>query len=835
MMLALSLLASGCAGSNGESAQSANSEDAQTAGSSSGSDGYTVSPTGTLAAMVDGGAAIYSVFSSEFDGRSAEPISWQGSSPDGVLAVGQGVSITGPSLVEGLVELRLPLPPQPSQDAIPAAIHVRDDGRFVATPGIWDEQTGELVVWTTEFSDWFGAWWDPPQWLETVVGVPGGAIDFVADWMTGRTDPPPCNSDPPSWAMITHRELASVHPCHQGNISELGEQRTEIYLKSNRSTSQLIQMPRDAQYLWLQEWDVDLNQTFAQLLGGEPGHVLLAGGKAMSAGYVQPAMNEERRGRAYLTWRVMALNALAGIIGASLTEDLVPIGLAVAKCVQSIIGFNPLQLDVVPAGHESLSETIGAITECGLELLANSADLVLVAEEALDSVGLRGSDRRRLLSIAESSADRIKPLAQQLSKVRLGAQAWDSLFDKIADGSIVLSLEGDPFAAGESDEGSSPASEPMCPENAAVVFEATYDGTAGFVRVCGNDAGGLLLVATGAGGSFAADVCATHENPSGEVFALEGETEDFGISLDWNGEGIVSEFVVRGDDGSVVDGGYLRNAELSPQRELVSCSRALPSECDELRQFAPTGEPIPLGCDGRYAISMSVGAGAINWGIYERVDGKWAVVADRSDDDRPTLADVAVDAGLAAELAVELCLDAVFSPADLCDLTETPIPIPQIGAGPTSIGPWTLLERRVETVESDPFDAGLDCAGEQPRPTRDAYTVVSTTYENNQGFSTLSTIWVEDLGSQGLELVQWLARLTDDCDDLVAISLAPLELGPTGYTAFAARLDGQVPSTTQFVLYVTDGANTLAATVTALDAELSADEVVRVFDQLIGA
>lgn len=157
---------------------------------------------------------------------------------EGLLAAGPGLTAEVGSRFTGALQVRLDVPKPPTDDAIPVAVHRGTGGRVRIEPALWAPAASQMVVWATSFSDRWGAWSDPRNWAEEVSQAGQGAFDFVADFLTGRTDPPACRKDPPGWASVTTNEVSSLHVCPQSNPAADGTERFELFLKSNRQTAQ---------------------------------------------------------------------------------------------------------------------------------------------------------------------------------------------------------------------------------------------------------------------------------------------------------------------------------------------------------------------------------------------------------------------------------------------------------------------------------------------------------------------------------------------------------------------------------------------------------------------
>ncbi len=376
--------------------------------------------------------------------------------PGDVMSLGRGLRVAVSGAPNGPLELRLQLPAEPEGGGMPAALHVRDDGTMAVQPGLYDPATNELVVWTDDFSDWFGGWWNPANWLEETIQVGQGVFDQVADWATGRTDPPACDDGEgqPDWARVATAELASVHVCLQPN-EENGDVRAELYLKSNRNTLQLVTLPAGADYVWVQdqpEWMrpilVDaFNVGDLDPVDGDT-HVLLVGGKAMSIGFRQPEYDLSIDVLAYRSWPLAVVNPLLGLLGVvgEDAEGIEAMALAAQSCVHGVAGISIQQLDVVPEGYESRADLLQRMAGCSLELVSTPDLAIGTFDEILGEAGMAATTRNQALGRLRNGLDRLQGSASRLLRVlgraRVVANVWDHVFDSLAEGRVTVTMAG---------------------------------------------------------------------------------------------------------------------------------------------------------------------------------------------------------------------------------------------------------------------------------------------------------------------------------------------------------------------------------------------------------
>lgn len=370
-----------------------------------------------------------------------------------------GVTASSPSSVDGelggSVLLTIPIAAPPTEDSVPGVLHVRDNGSFVLIPGLYDPANGAVSVWTDSFSNFFSGWWNPLNWVEEGIRAVGGAIDFVADWVTGRTDPPSCRNDSPSWLADAGSETPSLHVCFQSNTRDDGTERVEVFIKSNRSTMQAVTIPAGVDYLWMEaqpEWF----RPVSSLVAGDfspappsgipdlqvsPQIVTLFGGESMSFGFTRPFVDTDVEMRAFQSELHIVANHLLGLIGGLEGSDVLLATTAAYACVSSVTG---LELPAVSSPPDSLTDAIGVGVKCGLALLENPqllADIVRVIAEEL------GFDGDQLIQLVASIAsERVQRLAKALAAaINVGGavvRVFDSIFDAVATGPISFTLLG---------------------------------------------------------------------------------------------------------------------------------------------------------------------------------------------------------------------------------------------------------------------------------------------------------------------------------------------------------------------------------------------------------
>lgn len=359
----------------------------------------------------------------------------------GMIETGEGLDVEVDGELGGYLEVRLALPEPPSDTAIPAVVHVDDTGGVHVEAALWDTATNEAVVAVDTFSPRWAAWWQPDRWLSTVWEGITEIGDSAADYVTGRTDPPPCGTSP-VWAGEPRlTELSSVHVCVQENDADDGTERAEILLKSNRNTGQLITVPAGHDYLWVDGVPDALRPVLTDVVGGNSGDVLLLGGHEMSWGHRRPVVDTEVEALSYQTPWLGVLNQVFGLFGVVSGDDALAVAVSAYSCLTDVSGIDLGALDVVPD-----DDVVWPVIRCVVEQIADPDRVVATADEILIGGGLSAQARNGILATLRRPLDRLQGLARRLAGALAVAQAathtWDAVFDNLAEGTLVLPLSG---------------------------------------------------------------------------------------------------------------------------------------------------------------------------------------------------------------------------------------------------------------------------------------------------------------------------------------------------------------------------------------------------------
>lgn len=359
----------------------------------------------------------------------------------GLLEAGPGLSVEIASAFTGALQVRLNVPEAPSDTAIPVAVHRGADGRVTVEPALWDPTAQQMVVWATSFSDRWGAWYDPRNWVEEVVQVGQGVFDFAADFVTGRTDPPRCANNAPSWGTTTATEAASLHLCTQANKNDNAE-RYELYLKSNRRTAQLITVPAIAKdYLWVEN-QPDVYQRLLPALAGVDPHtnVALLGGQSMSLGFQRPGTEVTFDMVAYQTSRIITVNPVFALLGNLPVDGVIGATAAVAKCHAEASGIDITRFDLIPDDRTPEIAFLEGVVRCAFDVLQHPELAFGIVKEVAAAVGVSSARLSGIRSSLNALAPTVARVASGLAIGSALTNMWDGIFDNLADGRIITTL-----------------------------------------------------------------------------------------------------------------------------------------------------------------------------------------------------------------------------------------------------------------------------------------------------------------------------------------------------------------------------------------------------------
>lgn len=303
--------------------------------------------------------------------------------------VGLDVSFEGTSLASAITVLfddpaaEAALP----KNAIPVVLHKPADGDWEAKSLAYTP-AGVPYLSTTRFSPNLLGWIPIPDWLR-------GIGDSLADLATQRTDPRPCQNDPPAWSSIT-KATTLVHLCSITNVDAATKAlRAEIQVQSNRRFYQWVSVPDEADYVWVAEQPDRVRAALGKITGHDPTHqVLLAGNGWFTAGFRQPTQPKTKEFNAFIDHTSLAFTVGTSVLGLDLGKGPTSAGLIVAQCLDKLASF---------PSRESVTEFFKCFVE---ESLANLANPGKAFSQAMD---LYGED-----AYAKSAEDGLKKATTRL-------------------------------------------------------------------------------------------------------------------------------------------------------------------------------------------------------------------------------------------------------------------------------------------------------------------------------------------------------------------------------------------------------------------------------------
>lgn len=414
--------------------------------------GTPIPPAGDLLASTDGSYRVYGQIDVAQAAGLAASTAPDRAAPQGVEVLGSGVAVRVNRALAQPVEIRLALPPQPNDAAVPGVLHVADDGTLSVEPATWDAASNEVIVAADTFSDRYPAWFDPDAWWNGVKGVFTGVGDFLAAFFAGRTSPPKCGTRP-QWAHYQTVELSSVHVCLQTTRDQKdGTEQADYLIKSNRSTFQLITIPSTTKaYTWYENegfWRIPI----AQALGANPDtEAVLPGGSSLSFGFKQPDRSTDGEIRSYMTYPMIFINPVDALLGGLIGlrdkpgDEVLAMIYTTMSCVDKVAGTESLKLKLIPTGKRETVEKLKAGVECVFDLLSNPELAYSAINELIDAGKIPRPSPQIMDGLRmklKGFEDTAKKISGRLAVINATTAAWDSIFDSLAEGSLEFQLDG---------------------------------------------------------------------------------------------------------------------------------------------------------------------------------------------------------------------------------------------------------------------------------------------------------------------------------------------------------------------------------------------------------
>ena len=329
----------------------------------------------------------------------------------GIAVAGTGIQVEVAGSLAAPLDVAFAVAAPADMSWVPVSLHVADSGAVDAVPAKYG--SGTLSVSTKSFS------LQIPGWITDLA-------DFLVDDFTGRTDPPPCppNGQPaaPAWATLTPVKTGSVHQCLFNNTDSAGRVRSEIFIKSNRGTYQVVRFPGGFDYQWADPSTRAITAAARKTRAIEAGEWLLPAGAQASAGYVRPGADWNGDGYAKGTPSSVLLSVAAGVLGE--VGGLVALG----KC-----GVDPATFSfTVPSVSNLYKCGLGLFGDMGLDDEANAARFVTDLYGVTDK-GLVQPQIDQLVAKAKK-ANLIGKILATLNMAAVAAKVLTHVGDAIAEG-----------------------------------------------------------------------------------------------------------------------------------------------------------------------------------------------------------------------------------------------------------------------------------------------------------------------------------------------------------------------------------------------------------------
>lgn len=314
----------------------------------------------------------------------------------GVRAAGAGIDVSFRR-----TRLRKPLTLIYRVGALPRghvarAMHVANNGEWDVKPARRVGSRG-LRIRTMSFSSLVPAWLDPERWGSNLMQWGSNTANWVASGVGGRTPPlSNCGPQAPGWFSF-EKTSDLVHVCTIDNAG-----RAEIQLKSNRGLSQLVRIPGNPAYVFVENLPDWLR---GKLPWDTNKEVVLGPGQRMTVGYNRPTSDVSGQfvinpyaARAQLDNIARSvLDLVAGLDAVPATAFVAYAWTQCATDLQATFSESPLSTDV------TLGKASCLITS--LKKLAEDPDR---ARQIMTSLGASNSEADDLLR----KADRLKKAAK---------------------------------------------------------------------------------------------------------------------------------------------------------------------------------------------------------------------------------------------------------------------------------------------------------------------------------------------------------------------------------------------------------------------------------------
>ena len=219
---------------------------------------------------------------------------------------------------------------------------------------------------------------------------------------------------------------------------------------------QIVEVPREAENLWVQlqpEWVrtllVDLASFIEVRVWNEPSPrdsaVVLFGGKLMTYEVVRPRSDMHLVSDAYVTMILGLANLVFSIVGVLESPEILTLVVLVKECVDGMLTSGTSGSDSTNP-KDYVEPVMGCVIEAikSPEAAAQAAEQTARLARLSDDVVLRAGESIRN-TLGSSRMKGVSKVLRRVTRVAsLVTNAWDSIFDSVAEGEMTLSLVGDP-------------------------------------------------------------------------------------------------------------------------------------------------------------------------------------------------------------------------------------------------------------------------------------------------------------------------------------------------------------------------------------------------------
>lgn len=358
---------------------------------------------------------------------------------DGVLAAGPGMTVEGAAPPTGLVQVRLAVPPPPDDEAVPVVVRRSRAGEVTVEPALWDPPASQMVRWTADPADWWGAWIAPDHWAEEIARSGGGWLEDVP---AGGASPPDCPAAP-DWASVTVGEPSSVRACLRADRDDDGAERAVVEVVSDRRTPQLVTIPTDRDLARAEGVPAVYGYWATALAGADPDHNELLPGRGVAAvRFTRPATDRTVELVAYQPPRLIVLAAVQALLGELPLEHGSAALAAVTACHTERSGVPVTRIEPRPDDAPPTAEALEEQVRCAVEGMRKGDAAQAVMLELSGHLGVGGPE--------DVIADALRGLGPTAGRVGTALATTPSLAEVgdgvlghgLAAGTVTVTLTG---------------------------------------------------------------------------------------------------------------------------------------------------------------------------------------------------------------------------------------------------------------------------------------------------------------------------------------------------------------------------------------------------------